>query len=1506
MRHRLYRLVRESEFRGARSLVLASSVFFLLLLDLVPEAMGQSGGGYGLSSPETVGRYLNGVFPATEPGVGGTPQPPAILSATGAFSSLSSLTPASGLLPYDVNASLWTDGALKRRWIAVPNNGSHNSALERIGFSATEPWDFPIGTVLVKHFELNTNAGNPSAIRRVETRFIVHATDGYYGVTYKWRADHSDADLLLGGQSENIAMTQSDGSVAMQTWSYPSRVDCMGCHNASAGYVLGLRTWQLNGDLTYAQTGNTDNQLRALNHLGIFSPALDESQIGNYLKSVDIHDSSAPLEDRVRSYLASNCAHCHRPGVTNAFFDTRFNVPLSQQGIVSGAVLYSQGIDGAQVIRPQSISQSIMHLRTTTLGAEVMPPIGKNVIHSEAVNILEQWINSLPLDSGTGNHPPTALADSALTGYQTEIDVDLLANDSDPDGDPLTIINLTQPANGIVTFLGGSAVNYSPPSGFSGDAIFTYQADDGAGGISPATVVTITVAAQPTATGLAFVDATASLPGSDVHSGVAMGIADMNNDGRDDLVRLSGAREIMIEFQQAGGNYGHYTMGFAFGAKQWGLAIADADDNGMSDIVVGGYYDGLKFFRANGSGSAWSPTNLPGPSLFLQAVNFADIDNDGWLDIFACHDDAESHKYRSDGAGWFTFDPTMLDTSAPPSDSSGNYGTTWTDYDGDGDIDLYISKCRGGVADPADKRRINKLMRNNGDGTFTDVAAAAGMAFGEQSWAADFADIDNDGDLDCFIGNHGALSYLLRNDGNGTFTNITASSGISENYSVIQVTFRDFDNDGWIDLLMVGAKHRLYLNDGDGTFTLRANPFTVDQIESCAVGDLNQDGFIDVYAGYARIYNTPTPIADRLFLNDGNDNHFLAVQLEGTTSNRQGIGARVELTGAWGTQVREVRAGESYGVTYSRTAHFGLGAQPSASSLTVIWPSGAVDTLAAVAGNRYLKIREGSTAPPSIQTPGPQVAVAGDVISLQVVAIDPTGDALTYSSVGLPTGLAMNSGSGEITGTLTAASIGAYSCSVSVSDGFSTASASFAWTVQSDASDWDQWQQYTAGAGDAPTSNEDGDIFDDLMEFALGSDPNAGAEINEGLRLDLSSGTVTASYERPASVNGVAWMLQRSADLVQWHNVSATPGINSAEPGMNMVTYSGLQNETGLSLDEGYLRLKVLLGGPIATSYTLPVGWKKTAIEAGYRTHSYAFSDKASYSGKIASQTVSSITTAAGSVTGLLESGARYYLEITSGADGGHRFDLAESGSAGNTLVVDFSADAANTRATLPSGLAGAQFVVRRHLTIGEAYPPALFDGGRDPALVDQLQFFVGNGYDTVFLFDRGDGSSPFWTSNSNALLEDTGTRVLPPGSACFIKKAVQSTAVTAYGQIRISPFVQPLRKGLNMLGVPHPKDHSPTTRKLLLADGFFGAPDPANADQLQVWSGDSGGNVTGFRSYFLLDGGASSIYRYWSVMESASLTNEDATKLFLQDRAVFLKCAGDRPDYVVPAIAYP
>ena len=255
------------------------------------------------------------------------------------------------------------------------------------------------------------------------------------------------------------------------------------------------------------------------------------------------------------------------------------------------------------------------------------------------------------------------------------------------------------------------------------------------------------------------------------------------------------------------------------------------------------------------------------------------------------------------------------------------------------------------------------LMVNDGNNNFTEDAEAANLKNGEQTWLTDFGDIDNDGDLDAIIINHGSGPNLMRNNGNGTFTEITASSGLlptlnAENIYGVQGFFKDFNNDGFLDLMVSGDAHFLFYGNGNGTFQPVSNPFNSNTIQAFTVGDLNHDGFLDIYAGYATGLNTPTTIKDVLWLNQGNANNFFNVQLVGVQSNVNGIGARVELYGSWGLQIREVRAGEGYGVMNSLTQHFGLGASTTIDKVVVKWPSGIVDESLNPGANQFLTITD--------------------------------------------------------------------------------------------------------------------------------------------------------------------------------------------------------------------------------------------------------------------------------------------------------------------------------------------------------------------------------------------------------------------------------------------------------------------------------------------------------------------------------------------------------------------
>lgn len=490
---------------------------------------------------------------------------------------------------------------------------------------------------------------------------------------------------------------------------------------------------------------------------------------------------------------------------------------------------------------------------------------------------------------------------------------------------------------------------------------------------------------------IAFTNSNSLLPTTDVHSGVPMAVGDMNGDKLDDIIRLDDRRDLIINYQVPGGAFTEdATYGQVGQGTKWAIVIGDLDNNGYNDIMTGGSYNEVDILMANGTGTGYTGGIAPSANIFVQGSNFADIDNDGWLDVFACHDHGPSATWRNDGAGGLITETSWFDmTTVPASDMSGNYGTTFTDFDDDGDLDLYISKCRQGVNDPFDGRRINMLFVNDGNNNYTqDLSDAAGLRIDWQSWTADFQDIDNDGDFDVFVTNHDHECQLLENNGDGTFTDITAGSGIEITGLAIQGLFNDFDNDGFLDLIVPGQVQHLFRSNGDKTFTDVTYVLDNNNMESCAIGDLNHDGFLDIYGGYATTFNSPTTIDDVLWLNNGNSNNFLAFDLEGTASNRNAVGAKLKLYGPWGTQVREIRAGESYGISNSFTMHFGLGSETMADSVVISWPAGGTQTITNIDANQFVTVVEGGcvNADANVTPDGPLAFCSGSTNSIVLSA----------------------------------------------------------------------------------------------------------------------------------------------------------------------------------------------------------------------------------------------------------------------------------------------------------------------------------------------------------------------------------------------------------------------------------------------------------------------------------------------------------------------------------------
>ena len=440
--------------------------------------------------------------------------------------------------------------------------------------------------------------------------------------------------------------------------------------------------------------------------------------------------------------------------------------------------------------------------------------------------------------------------------------------------------------------------------------------------------------------------------------GVAVG--DYNNDGFDDLYLTFYGHNVLFR-NNGDGTFTEVTAraGVAGGGWSTSAAWADFDSDGLLDLFVARYID-FDFATARLPGA-----RIPGVNCTYRGfpVMCGPRGLKGQRDIL----------YHNNGDGTFT------DITARAGIDTANYrglGAIWGDYNNDGWPDLLV----------ANDAQPNQLYRNRGNGTFEEVALAAGVAVDEDGreragMGVDFADYDNDGWLDIAIGNfYGEPSSLYRNQRDGIFAETTWSSGIGPPTIPLLTwgtRFFDYDNDGLKDLLFVNGHvypevdaHKLgetyaqrallFRNTGNGRFTPLGTAAgdvwgARWAARGAAVGDYDNDGNLDIVV--AVVNGAP------LLLHNGGSNaagHWLSLKLIGTRSNRSAIGARVTLHVGGRLLMEEVRSGGSYLSQSDLRLHFGLGQQRDIESIEIRWPGGRIERLGPLKADQFLMIREGS------------------------------------------------------------------------------------------------------------------------------------------------------------------------------------------------------------------------------------------------------------------------------------------------------------------------------------------------------------------------------------------------------------------------------------------------------------------------------------------------------------------------------------------------------------------
>lgn len=368
---------------------------------------------------------------------------PRRLSESGLFASVAEHEMAEGVIPYDVNAPLWSDGSIKHRFMALPPTMKKGDESVPTVISRPEhgAWNLPEKTVLVKSFALELEAGNPDSRRWVETRFLTKQQNEWVGYSYIWNDEQTDATLVdKAGLDREFTIQSADGPQSLK-WRYPSRAECMVCHSRAARYVLGVLSRQLNREFEYAN-GVVDNQLVVFEQLGLLGKHNWKADVTRHLQEqleeqgitadeakqqvaeltatrnqravpgnqellslnpehlprfADPYDETADLAARARAYLHANCAQCHLPaGGGNSQFDIQFRIELAKTKLIDGRPLHHRfGLDDPRLISPGDPERSVLLHRMSHRGRGQMPQLATNIVDRQAVDLIRRWIEGM-------------------------------------------------------------------------------------------------------------------------------------------------------------------------------------------------------------------------------------------------------------------------------------------------------------------------------------------------------------------------------------------------------------------------------------------------------------------------------------------------------------------------------------------------------------------------------------------------------------------------------------------------------------------------------------------------------------------------------------------------------------------------------------------------------------------------------------------------------------------------------------------------------------------------------------------------------------------------------------------------------------------------------------------------------------------------------------------------------------------------------------------------------
>ncbi len=440
---------------------------------------------------------------------------------------------------------------------------------------------------------------------------------------------------------------------------------------------------------------------------------------------------------------------------------------------------------------------------------------------------------------------------------------------------------------------------------------------------------------------------------------------DYDNDGWDDITLATQAGDDIKIFHNNNGFYQEVNLnGISVTCESKSVVWVDIDNDGDNDLFVTCYDDSNKLFINEGDldfVDIAENTVFELPNHKTWGVSFGDYNNDGYLDFLICSrniPNPSEHNVlvRNNGDGTFTDVTINADISQT---NHLSFTSAFFDFNNDGWQDIFIANDKITTE--------NQLYMNNGDGTFTDVAENAGVDHMIDAMSATIGDYNKDGFFDIYVTNTPGMGNLfLKNNGNGTFTDIAPSSNTQVNSFCWGSSFLDAKNNGLLDIYVSTqytdntslANYAFYENFDNQNFASIPNAMANDNFQSYsnAIGDVNNDGYPDI------VTLNFSPDDSSLWVNQKstNENHWLQVELKGTTSNQMGIGAKLKLKTPNNTQYNYTLCGEGYIGQSSGKEFFGVGSESNINYLKVTWPSGIVDSIPNIATDQRVTIEEGN------------------------------------------------------------------------------------------------------------------------------------------------------------------------------------------------------------------------------------------------------------------------------------------------------------------------------------------------------------------------------------------------------------------------------------------------------------------------------------------------------------------------------------------------------------------